>query len=173
MQVLTDKLKMYLPNGMPKMDLWRSAVPSRPRATSNRQRCRTAHEREARRHPAQRHWSVRTRRLAREADRRPAVRPRPRRMRRCCPTRPSVGCCWWRARPSSHDGRRARWSAAPQLPTLYLHGADDGCMTAAFTPLVRPVLPAGSDIGVIERAGHFLQLDQPDEVGRRIVEFLS
>ncbi len=25
-QVLTDKLKMYLPNGMPKMDLWRSAV---------------------------------------------------------------------------------------------------------------------------------------------------
>ena len=64
------------------------------------------------------------------------------------------------------------WTEAPQLRTLYLHGADDGCMTAAFTPLVHPMLPAGSDVGVVEGAGHFLQLDQPDEVGRRIVEFL-
>jgi pimeloyl-ACP methyl ester carboxylesterase len=65
------------------------------------------------------------------------------------------------------------WTAPPQLPTLYLHGADDGCMTADFTPFVRAVLPPGSDVAVIDGAGHFLQLEQPDEVGRRIVEFLS
>lgn len=65
------------------------------------------------------------------------------------------------------------WTQPPRLPTLYLHGADDGCMTAEFTRYVRPGLPAGSDAAVIARAGHFLQLEQPAEVGRRIVDFLS
>ncbi|MCB1263076.1 MAG: alpha/beta fold hydrolase [Mycobacterium sp.] len=65
------------------------------------------------------------------------------------------------------------WTKPPRRPTLYLHGADDGCMTAEFAPLVRSVLPVGSEVAVIERAGHFLQLEQPDEVGRRIVEFLG
>ena len=64
------------------------------------------------------------------------------------------------------------WTSPPRIPTLYLHGADDGCMTADFTRFVRSALPAGSDTGVVSRAGHFLQLEQPDEVGERIVEFL-
>ena len=64
------------------------------------------------------------------------------------------------------------WTAAPLMPTLYLHGADDGCMTADFTRFVSAALPAGSDAAVIEGAGHFLQLERPDEVARRIVEFL-
>jgi hypothetical protein len=65
------------------------------------------------------------------------------------------------------------WTAPPQLPTLYLHGADDGCMTAQFTRFVSAALPAGSDTAVIDGAGHFLQLERPDDVGRRIVEFLG
>jgi pimeloyl-ACP methyl ester carboxylesterase len=65
------------------------------------------------------------------------------------------------------------WTAPPQLPTLYLHGADDGCMTADFTPFVRSALPVGSDVAVVDGAGHFLQLERPDEVGRRVVEFLG
>lgn len=65
------------------------------------------------------------------------------------------------------------WTSPPRLPTLYLHGADDGCMTADFTPFVASALPVGSDVAVIDGAGHFLQLERPDEVGRRIVEFLS
>jgi len=65
------------------------------------------------------------------------------------------------------------WTEPPRLPTLYLHGADDGCMTAGFTPFVRAALPPGSDVAVVSGAGHFLQLEQPDEVGRRIVDFLS
>lgn len=64
------------------------------------------------------------------------------------------------------------WTAAPRRPTLYLHGAEDGCMTAAFTPYAASVLPFGSDVAVVEHAGHFLQLEQPEEVGRRIVQFL-
>jgi len=64
------------------------------------------------------------------------------------------------------------WTEPPLIPTLYLHGAQDGCMTARFTPYVRSVLPAGSDAAVVDGAGHFLQLERPAEVGRRIVEFL-
>lgn len=65
------------------------------------------------------------------------------------------------------------WTEPPRIPTLYLHGADDGCMTAAFTPLVSRSLPGGSAAAVVPRAGHFLQLEQPDDVGARIVEFLG
>ena len=65
------------------------------------------------------------------------------------------------------------WTEPPQLKTLYLHGNDDGCMTAKFTPWVRDALPAGSDVRVVENAGHFLQLEQPETVGRLIVDFLG
>lgn len=65
------------------------------------------------------------------------------------------------------------WTAAPQVPTLYLHGADDGCMTADFARFVRSALPAGSEVGTVAGAGHFLQLERPREVGAHIVSFLS
>ncbi len=46
-------------------------------------------------------------------------------------------------------------------------------MTPEFTPWVRDVLPAGSDVAIVEHAGHFLQLEQPDAVARRILDFLN
>jgi pimeloyl-ACP methyl ester carboxylesterase len=75
--------------------------------------------------------------------------------------------------PARYAALQPLWLEPPVLPTLYLHGNDDGCMTAEFTPWVRDILPTGSDVAVVERAGHFLQLEQPDEVGRRIVDFLA
>ncbi|MCW1959258.1 MAG: alpha/beta fold hydrolase [Mycobacterium sp.] len=65
------------------------------------------------------------------------------------------------------------WTQPPRLPTLYLHGGDDGCMSAEFAAFVRPSLPKGSDVAVVPGAGHFLQHQQPDEVGRRIVDFVK
>ncbi|WP_313674244.1 alpha/beta fold hydrolase [Mycolicibacterium sp.] len=74
--------------------------------------------------------------------------------------------------PARYADLHRWWTAAPHLPTLYLHGADDGCMTADFTPAVRSALPPGSAAAVVENAGHFLHLERPDEVGRRVVAFL-
>jgi pimeloyl-ACP methyl ester carboxylesterase len=61
----------------------------------------------------------------------------------------------------------------PRLPTLYLHGRDDGCMTIKLVDRVPGVLPPGSEVGVVDDAGHFLQLERPDVVAQRIVAFLG
>lgn len=75
--------------------------------------------------------------------------------------------------PARYAELHRYWGLAPQLPSLYLHGRDDGCMTPAFAPWVQRVLPAGSDVAVVEHAGHFLQLEQPDEVERLVLAFLG
>ena len=59
------------------------------------------------------------------------------------------------------------------LPTLYLHGDDDGCMAPDYLPWVERILPSGSDAFVVEEAGHFLQLEQPDVVARHILDFVG
>ncbi|MBJ7290418.1 alpha/beta hydrolase [Williamsia sp.] len=65
------------------------------------------------------------------------------------------------------------WRRAPKVPTLYLHGADDGCMRVEFVSSVREVLPEGSRVAIIEGAGHFLQVEQPDAVNAEIIDFLG
>jgi len=65
------------------------------------------------------------------------------------------------------------WLADPVVPVLYLHGADDGCMSVDFARWVGPVLPQGSKTAVIADAGHFLQLEQPDTVAAHILDFVG
>lgn len=65
------------------------------------------------------------------------------------------------------------WTAAPLLPSLYLHGRDDGCVTADFAHWAARVLPDGSDVAIVEHAGHFLQLDQPEKVAELILRFIG
>ncbi|SDE23660.1 Pimeloyl-ACP methyl ester carboxylesterase [Blastococcus fimeti] len=64
-------------------------------------------------------------------------------------------------------------SGVPPQPTLYLHGAQDGCMGAGVVDAVRAALSPGSEAGVVDSAGHFLHLEQPAEVNRRILGFLG
>ncbi|MGV0836050.1 alpha/beta fold hydrolase [Mycolicibacterium thermoresistibile] len=73
--------------------------------------------------------------------------------------------------PHRYAELHQHWLSAPRVPTLYLHGADDGCAAPDYTCWVEEVLPAGSAATVIERAGHFLQLDRPNAVADRIVRF--
>ena len=57
-------------------------------------------------------------------------------------------------------------------PLFYLHGTDDGC-SEDYTPCIDRVLPDESEIALVESGGHFLQLDQPNDVGRHIVDFVG
>jgi len=68
------------------------------------------------------------------------------------------------------------WAGAemrlPVVPTLYLHGADDRCLDPRLVADVESRLPPGSEVAIIPGAGHFLQLEQRDEVGRKVLGFL-
>jgi pimeloyl-ACP methyl ester carboxylesterase len=74
--------------------------------------------------------------------------------------------------PAQYAELHKQWLSAPRLPTLYLHGTDDGC-SEDYTPWIERVLPDGSESAIVERAGHFLQLDEPDVVARHIVDFIG
>lgn len=60
------------------------------------------------------------------------------------------------------------------IPTLYLHGADDGCMGADLVSGAAASLPTeGSRTEVLDGVGHFLHLEDPSRVNALIAEFLA
>ena len=75
--------------------------------------------------------------------------------------------------PAQYAKLNQLWTAAPIVPSLYLHGRDDGCFTSAFTQWTERVLPAGSEVAIVEHAGHFLQLEQPEKVAELILAFIG
>jgi pimeloyl-ACP methyl ester carboxylesterase len=78
---------------------------------------------------------------------------------------------WYRSR--EYAAEQSRLYKRQRCPVLLLHGEDDGCMQAVLSERGAPLLPEGSEVAVIAGAGHFLQLEQPDAVNRRIAEFVS
>ncbi len=56
---------------------------------------------------------------------------------------------------------------------MYLHGTDDGAMGLDAIGDVGAVLSDGSEQVVVERAGHFLHLEQPEVVGEHVTRFLA
>jgi pimeloyl-ACP methyl ester carboxylesterase len=82
--------------------------------------------------------------------------------------------------PSADPSDAARYAAeqeatgqqAPQ-PTLYLHGADDGCIRLELARGTESLLAPSSRMVVIEHAGHFLQLERPDEVNDHILAWVT
>lgn len=65
------------------------------------------------------------------------------------------------------------WLGDPRVPLLHLHGAEDGCLDSRWADLASAHLGLPSRAAVIERAGHFLQLERPDVVNARVLEFLE
>jgi pimeloyl-ACP methyl ester carboxylesterase len=60
---------------------------------------------------------------------------------------------------------------APQ-PTLYLHGATDGCVLVDLARRAESMLAPASRMAVIDGAGHFLHLEKPGEVNDRILAWV-
>lgn len=62
----------------------------------------------------------------------------------------------------------------PAVPTLYLHGADDGALGAELLGDVTEHLPVeGSGFELVEGVGHFLHLEAPDMLWDKISRWLS
>ncbi|HUY21290.1 MAG TPA: alpha/beta hydrolase [Acidimicrobiales bacterium] len=68
---------------------------------------------------------------------------------------------------------QAATAEVPSQPTMYLHGTDDGAMGLDAIGDVGALLPAGSERVTVERAGHFLHLEQPDLVRDHVLRFLT
>lgn len=58
------------------------------------------------------------------------------------------------------------------VPTLMLHGADDGCIRPACFRGFEHRFPAGLDLEELAGVGHWLHCEAPDMVAARIVAFL-
>ena len=78
----------------------------------------------------------------------------------------------WRM-PHRYRHLGAATAAAPRVPLLYLQGADDGCLDARWAGMVGDKLRDRGRVAMIDGAGHFLQLERPDVVNARILEFLG
>jgi pimeloyl-ACP methyl ester carboxylesterase len=79
--------------------------------------------------------------------------------------------------PSLHQQRYAAAQGAlmrpSPVPTLHIHGENDGCLPPPPADLLRSRLAAGSTTAYLPGVGHFPQLEAPVEVARLILEFID
>ncbi|MBN6033622.1 alpha/beta fold hydrolase [Amycolatopsis sp. 195334CR] len=79
--------------------------------------------------------------------------------------------------PSRHDPALvdfgARSEATAGKPLLVMAGADDGCIAVEHFEHANRGLAPGSDVAVLRDAGHFLHLEQPDEVAERVLRWFD
>ena len=69
----------------------------------------------------------------------------------------------------------AAWGADITQPTLYLHGTQDGChgMTQEQVNRVPDHCGPGSQSELIDGVGHFMMVQRPTDINKRILEFLA
>ena len=71
--------------------------------------------------------------------------------------------------PELADEQAAALLPTPK-PTLYLHGRDDDCMLLSSMGSPLDFMAEGSALEIVDDAGHFLHVERPDVVNRRILE---
>jgi pimeloyl-ACP methyl ester carboxylesterase len=73
-----------------------------------------------------------------------------------------------------YDDIQAAGAQPVSSPFLYLHGRDDGCIGVGFADAGAGFLThPSSRTTVVDDAGHFLQLEQPERVNAEILAFLD
>ncbi|MET7481312.1 alpha/beta hydrolase [Streptomyces sp. NPDC005648] len=77
--------------------------------------------------------------------------------------------------PADEETRalEARAGGAISVPSLYLHGADDNCMSVGLSAGMEAVFKSGFQRVAVPGAGHFLHLEQPTTVADHILGFLN
>jgi pimeloyl-ACP methyl ester carboxylesterase len=73
---------------------------------------------------------------------------------------------------SAFDAEQQALAETPTQPTLYLHGARDGCIGAELVQDAESALSPGSRFAIVQDAGHFLQLEQRELVNEEILTWL-
>ena len=76
-------------------------------------------------------------------------------------------------RDNVKEGKRMREWPLINTPTLYLHGRNDGCAVMELAEGQGRYFAGPLETGVVQDAGHFLQLEQPDAVADHILYWLS
>ena len=61
----------------------------------------------------------------------------------------------------------------PPQPTLYLHGAADGCISVDLVRDATDLLAPASRMVIIDDAGHFPHLEKPAEVNKHILAWIT
>lgn len=70
--------------------------------------------------------------------------------------------------------RSAPGPLPPRQPHLVLHGADDGCIGADYARWSAPLLPhPASRVEVLTGRGHFLHLEDPEQVADLVLDHLG
>jgi pimeloyl-ACP methyl ester carboxylesterase len=59
-----------------------------------------------------------------------------------------------------------------EVPTMMLHGADDGCMGAELVQGMDAFFPRGLRVEIVPGTGHFLHQEDPARVNALILDFL-
>ncbi len=75
--------------------------------------------------------------------------------------------------PELADEQMAFGMAPIEVPTLYLHGASDGCLGVDLCEGMEASFPAGLRAEIIAGAGHFVHQEKPVETNRLILDFLA
>jgi pimeloyl-ACP methyl ester carboxylesterase len=75
--------------------------------------------------------------------------------------------------PEPYRRWKSTWTGMPTVPFLSLHGDEDGAMRVEIANQLRDHLRAGCRYEVIDGAGHFLQLEQPEVVNALVRDFVA
>ncbi len=59
-----------------------------------------------------------------------------------------------------------------EVPTMMLHGADDGCMGVELLDGMAAFFPRGLRTEVVPGTGHFLHQEDPARVNALVLDFL-